>query len=189
MRKKLVGIVLLVIAVAGIAGIAAAQAASRGSDKFTDIPAGHWSDEAVGWAVDNGITTGTSDTTFSPDDTLTRAQMVTFLHRYHLNVADPTHAPPSIWSYAGQGAQRVTVGPVEKGIYTLQVAVVGTDRYNISVLVFDSDGYCDRLVNEVATNWTGTAEFEVGYGLGKCSPGTLAFQVTVISAATWTLSF
>ena len=88
MRVKLVGIVLLVMAVAGTASIAAAQTASRGSDKFTDIPAGHWADKAVGWAVDNGITTGTSDTTFTPNGTLTRAHLVTFLHRYHRNVLD-----------------------------------------------------------------------------------------------------
>ena len=37
--------------------------------------------EAVMWAVANGITNGTSDTTFSPDDDCTRAQIVTFLYR------------------------------------------------------------------------------------------------------------
>ena len=88
MRTKLAGIVLLVMTVAGGTGIAAADHTDRGSDKFTDIPAGHWADEAIGWAVDNGITTGTSDTTFSPEDTLTRAEMVTFLYRYHRNVLD-----------------------------------------------------------------------------------------------------
>ena len=88
MRTKLAGIVLLVMTVAGGAGIAAAEHMDRGSDKFTDVQAGHWADKAIGWAVDNGITTGTSDTTFSPEDTLTRAQMVTFLHRYHRHVLD-----------------------------------------------------------------------------------------------------
>ena len=34
------------------------------------------------WAVEQGITVGTSDTTFSPADTVTRAQTVTFLWRY-----------------------------------------------------------------------------------------------------------
>jgi hypothetical protein len=38
--------------------------------------------KAVLWAYENGITKGTSDTTFSPDDTCTRAQVVTFLWRY-----------------------------------------------------------------------------------------------------------
>ena len=40
-----------------------------------------WALENVQWAVENGITKGTSSTTFSPDDTCTRAQIVTFLWR------------------------------------------------------------------------------------------------------------
>ncbi len=48
---------------------------------FTDVPAGTWYTEAVQWAVENGITAGTSATTFSPDLACSRAQMVTFLWR------------------------------------------------------------------------------------------------------------
>lgn len=48
---------------------------------FTDIPAGSYFEKAVLWAVENGITKGTSDTTFSPDASCTRAQIVTFLWR------------------------------------------------------------------------------------------------------------
>ena len=48
---------------------------------FTDVPAGSYYYDAVLWAVENGITKGTSDTTFSPNDTCTRAQIVSFLWR------------------------------------------------------------------------------------------------------------
>jgi|GEM_PF-5093021 len=48
---------------------------------FTDIPQDTWYTEAVLWAVENGITEGTSPTTFSPDKDCTRAQIVTFLYR------------------------------------------------------------------------------------------------------------
>ena len=48
---------------------------------FTDIPAGSYYYDAVLWAVENGITKGTSDTTFSPNMTCTRAQIVAFLWR------------------------------------------------------------------------------------------------------------
>ena len=48
---------------------------------FTDVPAGSYFEKAVLWAVENGITKGTSDTTFSPDASCTRAQIVTFLWR------------------------------------------------------------------------------------------------------------
>ena len=48
---------------------------------FTDVPADAWYAGAVAWAVEQGITSGTSDTTFSPNVSCTRAQMVTFLWR------------------------------------------------------------------------------------------------------------
>ena len=48
---------------------------------FTDVYYGDYFYQAVLWAVENGITMGTSATTFSPDATVTRAQVVTFLWR------------------------------------------------------------------------------------------------------------
>ena len=48
---------------------------------FTDVKAGSYYEQAVLWAVENGITVGTSSTAFSPDATCTRAQAVTFLYR------------------------------------------------------------------------------------------------------------
>ncbi|MBR7033003.1 MAG: leucine-rich repeat protein, partial [Clostridia bacterium] len=48
---------------------------------FKDVPAGAYYADAVAWAVANGITTGTSDTTFSPNDGCTRGQVVAFLWR------------------------------------------------------------------------------------------------------------
>ena len=48
---------------------------------FSDVVAG-WQQDSVSWMAHTGITTGTSPTTFAPEDTLTRAQLVTFLYRY-----------------------------------------------------------------------------------------------------------
>ncbi len=48
---------------------------------FTDVSAGDSCAEAVAWALAQGVTTGTTETTFSPDDTCTRGQIVTFLYR------------------------------------------------------------------------------------------------------------
>lgn len=53
-----------------------------GSSNFTDVPASTPYAQAVAWAVQNGITNGTSATTFSPDGICTRGQIVTFLWRY-----------------------------------------------------------------------------------------------------------
>lgn len=49
---------------------------------FTDVAAGAYYFDAVAWAVENGITNGTTTTTFSPSSSCTRAQIVTFLYRY-----------------------------------------------------------------------------------------------------------
>ncbi|MCD8089231.1 MAG: S-layer homology domain-containing protein [Clostridiales bacterium] len=48
---------------------------------FEDVPKGSEYEEAVAWAVSEGITAGTSDKAFSPDTPCTRAQIVTFLYR------------------------------------------------------------------------------------------------------------
>ena len=48
---------------------------------FTDVPEGAYYEDAVIWAVDNNITNGTSATTFEPNNTCTRAQIVAFLWR------------------------------------------------------------------------------------------------------------
>ena len=49
---------------------------------FADMPAkGHWAHDAIDWALVRGVTTGTSETAFSPDSPCTREQIVTFLWR------------------------------------------------------------------------------------------------------------
>ena len=48
---------------------------------MTDVVSGGYYEKAVAWAIENGITTGTTTSTFSPDVTCTRAQAVTFLAR------------------------------------------------------------------------------------------------------------
>ena len=48
---------------------------------FTDVPVGSYYYDAVLWAVKNGIAKGMSETTFGPDASCTRAQIVTFLYR------------------------------------------------------------------------------------------------------------
>lgn len=53
----------------------------QGQTGFSDVPANAFYANAVEWAVNNGITAGTSATTFSPNAACTRAQMVTFLWR------------------------------------------------------------------------------------------------------------
>ena len=59
----------------------AQNAKATGKTAFSDVPADSYFADAVAWAQANGVTTGTTATTFSPDDDCTRAQIVTFLYR------------------------------------------------------------------------------------------------------------
>lgn len=60
----------------------AGQPDVTGENPFTDVPDGQWYTDAVLWAAENNITDGTSETTFSPNNPLTREQMATFLYRF-----------------------------------------------------------------------------------------------------------
>lgn len=62
---------------------AASAAKPNTFNPFTDVKTTAYNYNAILWAYDNHITTGTSDTTFSPDAYCTRAQIVTFLYRYY----------------------------------------------------------------------------------------------------------
>ena len=55
--------------------------ASTNTNKFTDVNSGSYYYDAVQWAVEKSITTGTTDTTFSPNALCTRGQIVTFMYR------------------------------------------------------------------------------------------------------------
>ena len=60
---------------------------------FTDVPSGSYYYNAVRWAVENGVTKGTSATEFSPDENCSRAQIVTFLWRSEKSPAAGTVNP------------------------------------------------------------------------------------------------
>ena len=60
---------------------AAGSPAPKSMSSFTDVPADAFYAKAVAWAVENGITSGTGESKFSPNSACTRAQAVTFLYR------------------------------------------------------------------------------------------------------------
>lgn len=65
-----------------LAGVAGAGEAQTDSTRFTDVAPGSWYAPYVAWAVEHGVTTGTSAATFAPDDTITREQMAAMIYRY-----------------------------------------------------------------------------------------------------------
>ena len=72
---------------------AGSPASKTSAMPFTDVPVGSYYYDAVLWAVENGITKGTSDTTFSPSMTCSRAQIVAFLWRSEKSPAAGTVNP------------------------------------------------------------------------------------------------
>ena len=60
---------------------AAGSPATAENASFSDVPANAGYAQAVAWAVENGVTSGTGNGQFSPDNTCTRGQIVTFLYR------------------------------------------------------------------------------------------------------------
>ncbi|MXX45068.1 MAG: trypsin-like serine protease [Acidimicrobiia bacterium] len=106
----------------------ACGAGTKGSDTFVDLPADHWANFSVGWAVEKGITSGISTNQFGGVGTLTREQMVTFLYRakgspiggptgndaFTDAPTDPDHwaNPPIGWAY-----QQGITGGVSAGVF------------------------------------------------------------------------
>ena len=97
-RTSLVIISLLLCIALSVPALAAGeldafQRTANDAAAFSDVPAGSYYYDAVLWAVENGITKGTSDTTFSPNMICTRAQIVTFLWRSEKSPAAGTANP------------------------------------------------------------------------------------------------
>lgn len=53
------------------------------NNSFSDVPSNSWYSKAVSWAVSTGITNGTSSTTFSPNNSVTREQAIIFMYRFN----------------------------------------------------------------------------------------------------------
>lgn len=94
----------------------ATSSGPTGKNPFIDVPAGSYYEDAVIWAVDKGITTGTSATTFEPDGSCTRAQAVTFLWRVAGCPAPKSAAMPFTDVKAGSFYYDAVLWAVENGI-------------------------------------------------------------------------
>ena len=89
---------------------------AAGNNPFIDVPAGSYYEDAVIWAVDKGITTGTSATTFNPNGICTRAQAVTFLWRAAGSPAAKSAGMPFTDVKAGSYYYDAVLWAVEQGI-------------------------------------------------------------------------
>lgn len=162
---------------------------------FTDVPADTWYSDSVEWALLHDVTKGTSDTTFSPDDTCTRAQIVTFLSRAMcapgLHVSDLTgiehdRTPDYETDEVGKEILFTAVGDVEDlAITALMLTEDGELVPDTSVTVYEagklSDGESFLLrtgIPDVA------ARFGVRYTIGDRTV-TLAIQDSGLDGSLW----
>lgn len=105
--------------------------AETSSVEFTDIDSGEYYFKALCWAVENGITTGTSESTFEPDGVVTRAQAVTFIWR-------------AAGSLPGDGALFNDVAQDEYYAQAVGWAVENGITNGVGDSLFDPDGTCTR---------------------------------------------
>lgn len=101
--------------------------------EFVDVPEGSYFEDAVDWAVDNGITTGISSTLFDPEGICTRAQAVTFLWRMSGCPAPNNSQMPFVDVAADSYYYDAVLWAVENGI------TVGTSENT-----FSPDENCSR---------------------------------------------
>lgn len=101
---------------------------------FADVKPGEYYENAVKWAVDNKITTGTSSTTFSPNDTCTRAQIITFLWRA---VGSP------------KASSNNPFVDVKETDYYYDAAVWASEKSMVSGKIFAADTPCTRATTVI----------------------------------------
>ena len=129
---------------------------------FSDMPAeGHWAHDAIAWAVEQGVTTGTSDTTFSPNSGCTRAQVVTFL-----------------WRAAGKPEPSSTKNPfadVKSDAYYYKAVLWAVEQgitKGTSESKFSPDAVCTRA--QIVTflwRFSGSSTAEKAAAFGDVTPG------------------
>ena len=119
MKKRVISLALVCVMLLA----ALPMAASAQGTVFDDVSDSDYFATAVNWAVSWGVTKGTSDTTFSPNDICTRGQVVTFLWRAHGEPEPKSAYNPFVDVPKGSYYERSTLWAVEQGITT------GTSEY------------------------------------------------------------
>ena len=94
------------------------QPDTPGSEIFADVAQGSYADQAIGWAAQNGITSGCAPNNFCPSHTVTRAQAATFLYRHAGASHDPdpnTFSDVAADAYYAQAVAWMTANDITSG--------------------------------------------------------------------------
>lgn len=138
------------------------------ADKFADISSEDDFFYAVDWAVNHGITTGTSETTFSPDGTVTRSQVVTFLWRAEGEPEPQTTANPFTDVKEGDWFYKSVLWAVENGITTGTSATTFSPdsictHAEVLTFLYRANGSPDNSEEIIYPDWGGADQGDLGY--------------------------
>lgn len=144
-----------------------AETPEVGSHDFADVAA-TWQQQPVAWMTSQGITTGTSPTTFSPNTSLTRAQFITFLYRYNneppvtINPDTPscdTDEPTDTDRTGSDDDSDDALLPVDPAVR------IGTLENGLTYYLRSNDSPGDGLALRLAVNAGSLNEAEAGSGV------------------------
>lgn len=180
---------------ADLFGDAETQPSQKG---FNDVKSGDYFHDAVNWAVEKGITTGTSATTFSPNASCTRAQIVTFLWRASGSPEPKTASNPFTDVAANAYYCKAVLWAVENGITTGTIATTFSPdapctraqgvtflwRANGSKAASAAASFTDVASDAYyapAVAWAAEQNVTGGVGNGLFSPDTTCTRAQIVS--------
>lgn len=164
----------------------AGEPAGAPPNTFNDVPAGAFFEEAVNWMVaqDPPITQGTTDTTFSPFDTVTRGQVATFFYRFKDEppvALDPTHPtnPPCPAQVAAPPPTSSSMPPAP--FLTPSGMIVTRPFIGSTTSAFDGEGMAYVGVNEALwlADDNGDMLYEVDIETGSLMSSISAAELSV----------
>lgn len=160
---------------------------------FTDVSATAWYAEPVQWAVENGVTAGTTDTTFSPDATCTKAQILSFLWRAS-GRPEPGAANPFTDVEESDYYYKAALWAAEKGIVSGSTFDAGTDCTRAMTVEYlwkhagspveGTSSFTDVPADAPylqAVAWAVKNNITSGMGDGLFSPGTTCTRGQIVS--------
>ena len=197
--NRLVTVLAVAAATAVVASLAVVgTAAAQFGPRFDDVPQDHYAYRAIDWAVDNKITRGCGDgTNFCPGKTLNRAQMVTFLLRYHEKFgsdsagSNGTTNDEPIATLTGTGARTSRSVRLTEGRWTIDFEVEHDDRlaYLGLVAVDETDAQV-VLVDEIVRtdDYSESLQLRISRVFGELDTGRIWFEVETRDDAEWTIT-
>lgn len=164
---------------------------SPGVSAFSDVPTGEWYANPVTWAVEKGITNGTSTNTFSPNQNCSHAQILTFLWRAAGEPKSSATAPIALAGseyYAGAIRWAAEKGMIREG-FNLNADCTRSDAVNYIWQAFDSPSTTDSNFADVPANasyakavsWAVEAEVTNGTGNTTFSPDKVCSRGEIVT--------